>query len=65
MISGLKLATSEIILGLSANERGTFWYQGQGKLQEGIDIVRKTNICRNRPLGKVYYASARHCVFEF
>lgn len=32
MISGLNLATSEIILGLRARERGTFWYQGQGKL---------------------------------
>ena len=32
MMSGLNRATSEMILGLSANESGTFWYQGQGKL---------------------------------
>jgi hypothetical protein len=31
-MSGLNRATSEIILGLSARERGTFWYQGKGKL---------------------------------
>lgn len=33
IMSGLNRATSEIIRGLSARERGTFWYQGQGKLQ--------------------------------
>lgn len=33
IISGLKFATSEIILGLRARERGTFLYQGQGKLE--------------------------------
>ena len=32
IMSGLNRATSEIILGLSARERGTFWYQGKGKL---------------------------------
>lgn len=32
IMSGLNRATSEIILGLSAKERGTFWYNGQGKL---------------------------------
>lgn len=42
MISGLKLATSEIILGLSAKERGTFWYQGQGKLQNTDRHYQKT-----------------------
>lgn len=33
MMSGLNFATSEIILGLSASERGTFPYIGQGKLE--------------------------------
>lgn len=33
IMSGLNWATAEIILGLSAKERGTFWYQGKGKLQ--------------------------------
>lgn len=41
IISGLKFATSEIILGLSARESGTFWYQGQGKLQRELRTMKK------------------------
>lgn len=41
IISGLKLATSEMILGLRASERGTFWYQGQGKLKIGLRTIIK------------------------
>ena len=33
MMSGLKLATWEIIRGLRASERGTFLYHGHGKLK--------------------------------
>ena len=33
IISGLNLFTSENILGLSASESGTFWYNGHGKLK--------------------------------
>jgi hypothetical protein len=33
IMSGLNLATSWKILGLSANESGTFWYIGHGKLK--------------------------------
>lgn len=32
IMSGLKFATCEIIRGLRARDRGTFVYQGQGKL---------------------------------
>lgn len=39
MISGLKRATAEIILGLSASERGTFRYHGQGKLQREYGTI--------------------------
>jgi hypothetical protein len=35
IMSGLNLVTSENILGLNANERGTFWYKGHGKLKKG------------------------------
>jgi hypothetical protein len=34
IMSGLNLVTSENILGLNANERGTFWYKGHGKLKK-------------------------------
>lgn len=37
IISGLNWETSDIILGLSARESGTFWYHGQGKLQNRIE----------------------------
>lgn len=52
IISGLNRATSEIILGLSARERGTFWYQGQGKLvgQKGRD-QEKIETEENRNIG--------------
>lgn len=33
IMSGLNWATAEIILGLSARDSGTFWYQGNGKLR--------------------------------
>ena len=33
IMSGLNFATAEYILGLSANESGTFWYSGHGKLK--------------------------------
>jgi hypothetical protein len=33
IISGLNFVTSEYILGLKANESGTFWYNGHGKLK--------------------------------
>ena len=43
IMSGLNRATSEIILGLSAKERGTFWYKGQGKLHFSIVFGIKEN----------------------
>jgi hypothetical protein len=33
-MSGLNFATSEMILGLSARDRGTFPYSGHGKLEK-------------------------------
>lgn len=33
IMSGLKFATSAMILGLRASESGTFWYHGKGKLE--------------------------------
>lgn len=44
IISGLNWATSEIILGLSAKERGTFWYKGQGKLQNNRELLGNSPI---------------------
>lgn len=40
IMSGLNRATSEIILGLSAKERGTFWYHGQGKLHFLVQEIK-------------------------
>lgn len=53
IISGLNRATSEIILGLSARERGTFWYQGQGKLQiwwKKFKIQKKRSVFKLKAL---------------
>lgn len=53
IISGLNRATSEIILGLSARERGTFWYQGQGKLQiwwKKFKIQKKRSVFKPKAL---------------
>jgi hypothetical protein len=33
IMSGLNFVTAEYILGLNANESGTFWYRGHGKLK--------------------------------
>lgn len=41
IMSGLNFATSEIILGLRARDRGTFLYHGQGKLK-----IRNNTIIR-------------------
>ena len=44
IMSGLNRATSEMILGLSARDRGTFWYQGHGKLGKQKEETRKSKV---------------------
>lgn len=39
MISGLNCETADIILGLSASDRGTFWYHGKGKLKRELAVI--------------------------
>lgn len=51
-MSGLNWATSEIILGLRANERGTLRYQGQGKLKIKFKKKKLLGECN---LLKTYY----------
>ena len=41
IMSGLNFATSMIIRGLRANDRGTTLYHGQGKLQNKQDMDMK------------------------